>query len=98
MSIRRHRKAWWAFFLAGAMVALTAMAGPDVVRHLGATVKDHHDCALYHWAHGAGAGAPACISAAASLPILGPTAPDVSAAAPDVSTYPTSSRAPPAIA
>ena len=97
MKTRRHT-AWWALVVAGAILALTAMAGPDLVQHLGGPAKSHHDCAVYHWTHGLGAGASACASVAAPLPVVGPATLDVSPAPPSLSSHPTSSRAPPAIA
>ena len=92
------RKAWWALAVAGAILALTAMAGPDAVQHLWTSAKDFHACALYHWTHGAGSGAPACFALPAPLVRTGPAAPEHLVAAPDVSAHPTASRAPPAIA
>jgi hypothetical protein len=88
----------WALVLAGGILALTAMAGPDTLQHLRTTVKDFHACAIYHWAHGAGSGAPAAVSLVVSLPFVAAAPPDVPLAPPDVSAPSASSRAPPAIA
>ena len=95
---KRRQKTWWALAVAGAILALTAMAGPDAVQHLRASAKDHHDCAVYHWTHGAGSGAPACSALPAPPVRTGPAAPENLATAPDISAHPASSRAPPAIA
>lgn len=94
----RTQKVWWALAVAGAMLALTAMAGPDTVQHLRTSTQDFHACALYHWTHGAGCGAPACFALPAPPMPAGPPAPERLAAAPDVAAHPTPSRAPPAIA
>ncbi len=98
MRTRRHSKARWAFLLAGAIFALTAMAGPDAVQHLRTSTQDFHTCALYHWTHGAGSGAPSCISLPVPLPVVGAAASAAVAAAPDVSIHLSSPRAPPSIA
>jgi hypothetical protein len=92
---KRHRRTCWALTLTGAILVLTAMAGPDLVQHLGASGKDHHACAVYHWTQGVGTGALACISAAPPPSPAGSLAPDGPPVASDVSTHPTSSRAPP---
>src|SRR5574341_920867 len=93
----RTQKVWWALAVAGSILALTAMAGPDTVQHLRTSTKDFHACALYHWSHGAGSGTPACLTLPASPPAIGLTAAEALTAPPDVAAHPTSSRAPPAI-
>lgn len=94
----RLQKTCWAVAVAGAILALTVMAGPDTIQHLWTSAKDHRDCAIYHWSHGAGTGAAAAVSLAVSLPFVAPAPPDVLLAPPDLSAPFTSSRAPPAIA
>ncbi len=94
----RVRKACWAVIVAGAVLALTAIAGPDTVRHLSSSTKDFHACALYHWAHGASSGAPACPALPGPPLAAGPAAPEHPAGAPEVPARPAPSRAPPAIA
>jgi hypothetical protein len=96
-SLATRRRLPLALFLAGAIFALTAMAGPDTVQHLRASAKDHRDCAVYHWTHGTGAGAPTCFAQPAPPPAAGPAAPERPAAAPHVAVHPAPSRAPPAI-
>ena len=98
MRTTRPHRGWLALGVAGAMFALTAMAGPDAVQHLWTTAKDFHACALYHWTHGAGSGARSCISLVAPLPVAGSATLEVAPAAPDVSSSPPASRGPPAIA
>ena len=85
--------------LAGAILALTAAAGPDTVQHLWASPKDHHDCAVYHWTHGTGTSAPASgfvlsgpLLIIASLPVHSPHW------TPQNVAQPPPSRAPPAVA
>ena len=98
MTERRH-KTWLALAVAGAILALTAMAGPDAVQHLWASAKDHHDCAVYHWTHGAGTSAPALGVLLSAPPLVTWSLPAESSPwTPKNVALPPPSRAPPAIA
>ena len=94
---KSRTKACWALALAAAILALSAVGGPAEF-HQHPTAKEFHACPIHHWTHGAGTGAPACISVAAVLRIVGSAPPDTSGFAPNVSHHPAASRAPPATA
>jgi hypothetical protein len=92
-------RATLTLILAGAIFALTAMAGPDTVQHLWASAKDHRDCAVYHWTHGAGTSAPALGVLLAAPPLIVWSLPSESSPwTPQNVALPPPSRAPPAIA
>ena len=96
---KRRQKTWWALAVAGAILALTAMAGPDAVQHLWASAKDHHDCAVYHWTHGAGSSAPALGVLLSAPPLIAQSLPPESSPwTPKNVPLPPPSRAPPATA
>ena len=97
-SQRSQRRTFWALALAGAILVLSVLAGPDTVHHVRPWGKDFHSCSLYHWAHGASAGTPSCFVLSAALPASGSTAAPSPIAAPDAPAHPAPSRAPPAIA
>ena len=94
----RRRSPLWVLILAGAILALTAMAGPDLIQHLGGSAKEAHACAISHWTHGAGAGALSCSSLLAPTLMAGNASPDSPSSAREISVEHASPRAPPSLA
>ena len=95
MTIRRPHGTW-TFLLAVAILALTAMAGPELVRHIGGSPDEVHTCPLYNWTKGIRVGAPSSCALPAP-PLAVETLPsEAQALAPSRSPHASSSRAPPA--